>query len=626
MLLVGGGGGGGHSGGGCCDEAAGGGGAGQMGILSLEQLQTCTVTVGCGGHGGRNEWAAASFGMNGNDSSLVFGPYNATAYGGGGGAGPMSEGLSGGSSGGSFGCNHNSFQSPGVKGRLAQLPTGATFKLFGNRGGYGYSNFPGGGGGGAGRIGGYYDAHPDAGGNGTIWNITGVVYAGGGSGGSSLLRKGGLGGGGNGGGANEAGTNGQANLGGGGGGGGIECYKGGKIGGNGGSGVVAIAFTCPPGTYVDNSGNNFCNFCPHGHHSNSISIGNVSTCHACPAGKYASSNHTSCITCADGTISAKQGDSQGYCTKCGPGKYSVSNHSICQLCPPGSKCATSDICQGQCKLCEENTFCSGYGCTTCSSCASITSMKTSIGSYGCACPDDMLYTTVSLFSILIQSDLTLRSFTQDNGTSSEYDIHYYITEMLNVELDENGDGYISREETILAMKYRSLTSTVITSKSTLLPLWRYKSTLIYDLVSISELYKNMRTNYQGGTKSFDGSGIDIVTSISTDYPNSSWTSAHCNQYDAYNNPNYAAVQVNWAYSQSVSDLKNSEGLNQVCAYVNGQLAQQYSQHGSQDLSITNFIGDQISNDLSYKRVYCIVVMYLNRPNQYACTVGLYYVI
>ena len=87
------------------------------------------------------------------------------------------------------------------------------------------------------------------------------------------------------------------------------------------------------------------------------------------------------------------------------------------------------------------------------------------------------------------------------------------------------------------------------------------------------------------------------------------------KYDAYNYPSYEAVKVNWKL--------DSSQLNQVCAYVNGQLMEKFF-NGAQDKSITAFDGDKKSDTFSYKRVYCIVVTYSSGSSGYTCsTVGLY---
>ena len=606
-------------------EGAGGGGAGRMDVISIGTMQSGSLYVGCGGSPDPNY----SGSKGGESFFLAYCSTHFTSFysdivpGGGGGAFHGQNGVSGGSSGGSTGYSSPTFYSENPRASIKILP-GLAYSTFGNLGGNAGLTSPGGGGGGAGGIGGNgMDCNP-AGGAGHLWTITGVKYAGGGSGGLGTTEKcnfenkpsPGVDGGGNGGLEHRSGSDGSANTGGGGGGGGRD----GGMGGHGGSGVVAIAFTCPPGYEADKSGKNFCKSCSNG----KFSTGGMSFCSACPVGKYASNDYTTCITCANGTFSANPGDSQGERAKCASGKYASPDHDSCPSCPPGSYCEAVGACQDQCNLCGVGTFCESYGCISCSSCASITSQYTPIGSYGCACPSDMQNSS-SLFSILIQSDLTLRSFTQNYNTTSPYDVEHYINQMLNVELDENGDGDISRDEIIQAMKYRSLQSTII-AQSSAIPLWKIGSVPDDDnSVRVSVVYDTMLANYNGAMKSFDGSGSEVVAFVTTDYPNSSWTSDHCNQYDAYNNPNnYSAVQVNWGYYQSLDSLRSNYGLLQVCAYVNGQRVQQYSK-GSQDLSFTNFTGDKESKDLSYKRVYCIVLSYKSRSLQYVCTVGLYYV-
>ncbi len=233
-LVVGGGGGGGGT-------IGGGGGAG--GLLYNSSFSVTTqaydVIVGEGGIGALGYNSAGQTGGNGDNS--VFS--SLTAIGGGGGAGwlgyPSTSGGSGG--GGSAG-------GAGSAGTAGQGYAGGNYQLD-----------HGGGGGGASEVGGSGTGASDSiGGDGLQYDISGTntYYAGGGGGGvrDTTGYEGGAGGLGGGGQGEDTSTkNPDADgINGTGGGGGGAGYNGAnptvRIGGNGGSGIVIISYSTPPGT------------------------------------------------------------------------------------------------------------------------------------------------------------------------------------------------------------------------------------------------------------------------------------------------------------------------------------------------------------------------------------------
>ena len=201
LLIVGGGG-----GGGCCSPSAGGGGGGLLYYSSypVSAGTKYSVTVGAAGTG------ANPNGNNGGNS--IFGPL--VVYGGGGGA-YATNGLSGGSGGG--GGYSNTSGGSGVLGQ-------------GNSGGNGYTtSLACGGGGGAGSVGGNATASTGgSGGNGLVYSISGTstYYAAGGAVGAPYI-------------GGTAGINPSGS--------GSGSYGGGgySVGGNGGSGIIIIAYQGP---------------------------------------------------------------------------------------------------------------------------------------------------------------------------------------------------------------------------------------------------------------------------------------------------------------------------------------------------------------------------------------------
>jgi hypothetical protein len=245
ILVVGGGGGGGGG-------IGGGGGAGAVVHVPSAVMPrgSYTITVGNGGSGSESWDKGPS--NKGSPSSITGGSFNIVAEGGGGvtRGHPTGKGLVGGSGGGAAGPNQN-INIGGAAGTSSSLG-GFSGNIYGNRGGNNtevrrgdWTNAAGGGGAGAAAA----DTDPSSwqrgnGGNGKMFNITGVdvFYGGGGGGGGHpIAGSGGLGGGGDGsaqgGGGGEGGA-GQDNTGGGGGGG---CWAV-TMGGKGGSGIVVIKY------------------------------------------------------------------------------------------------------------------------------------------------------------------------------------------------------------------------------------------------------------------------------------------------------------------------------------------------------------------------------------------------
>jgi len=240
LVVAGGGGGGGGS-------AAGGGGSGgfRTGTLSVLPTTIYSLSVGNGGLGKAGNTNGGERGGTGQNS--VFS--SITSLGGGGGGGEGAGQQTGGSGGSGGGACYQTGQAPG---------TGTSGQ--GNNGGYGNTGYWGGGGGGAGASGGnasYGTSSAGAGGAGLSSAITGVTtwYAGGGGGATQNDNlsggAGGQGGGGQGAQDNATGSapstggvSGTPNTGGGGGGnpeGSLRANV-----GNGGSGIVVLAY---PNTY-----------------------------------------------------------------------------------------------------------------------------------------------------------------------------------------------------------------------------------------------------------------------------------------------------------------------------------------------------------------------------------------
>ncbi|NDE44173.1 MAG: hypothetical protein EB073_07765, partial [Burkholderiaceae bacterium] len=227
LAIAGGGGGGGFGG--------GGGAGGRLTSSSYKLIygKTYNLTIGAGGTGGTG--GASTSGTN--TSLISSGLASINAIGGGSGLSYNYSTTYGASVGGSGGGG-----SPGASGTAGQGNSGGNWS-----GAPYYSHGGGGGAGAAGSNGGASGG--GAGGSGASSSITGsaVIYAGGGGGGGYCnYPAGGAGGSGGGGaGGNQSAASGSAgttNTGGGGGGGGEGCGSVRRNGGNGGSGILIIAY------------------------------------------------------------------------------------------------------------------------------------------------------------------------------------------------------------------------------------------------------------------------------------------------------------------------------------------------------------------------------------------------
>ena len=229
-------------------SAAGGGGGGVgIGTINFKKDITYNISIGSGGQFDITNFRST----NGNDTTIIGGLINETAYGGGGGGAftnaqwqrdaGIHNGQSGGSSGGA---SRNGSSGTATKG-ISSSSINSSIVYYGNIGGLnrlvGSTNYAGGGGG-AGYQGNYkyinstYVFKDGYGGEGKISSITGIsnYYGGGGTAGNADITEDGLGGGGN-----YYRKSGIINTGGGGCG---SVYSLPEQPGNGGSGLVIIRY------------------------------------------------------------------------------------------------------------------------------------------------------------------------------------------------------------------------------------------------------------------------------------------------------------------------------------------------------------------------------------------------
>ena len=621
FLLVAGGGGGGDIPGNSCEGSGGGGGGGVCaGVIKLVGGSSYSLSIGnAGGHG------------NTGGDSHIYGN-GVDIYVNGGGFGRSGGGGSGGGGSGNGVGGNGGFAGPTYPGGCN---TGCNNILFyGNGGGQGDHLGYGGGGGGAGS-----GPHSKNGGDAFYW-VYGNDYFGGGGGGGEGNNccdgnnpgwNGGTSGGKYAGGGNVGGSCGtnayKQNTGAGGGGSGCFC----GIGGNGASGVAIFAY-CAAGTYESGTS---CVQCPAGTASSVAGLQSVGTCATCPAGSFSNPGAASCTACPAGKYSSSLGSQ--VCSFCPPGTYSPNpGASTCKACPNGTANAnygsasalscvpcvagyfSSISGSATCTACPIGHFSPSPGLTSCTACPAV-AYYTPAGSSACHCSP--IQTSVNLCSLLFQSDITLNSYTASYTNKTDvYGVSQYLLSILKIEVDINGDGIISRTEITAALGYRSIQSSALAS----IPVWNNAN--YTDSVPVMDLFNDAITSFNLSPKhTFDGSGASDLHSITSTYPNTNWNSALCYQYDSFLNSNYSPVSVTWQYSQSYSNIV-AGGLAQVCGYVNGRLINDFDMsYNLNDGYQTNLLDNGADSDLSFKRVYCLVIWHNDFTTQYQCSLGLFYV-
>lgn len=498
---------------------------------------------------------------------------------------------------------------------------------------------------------------------------------------------GGGGGGGKGGSRYLSGSDGSDNTGGGGGGSGCS----GKGGGKGGDGVVIIAFSCPGGYRDDLNGTSACTICPIGTYSPEPieeekyynADKQFSVCTECPAGKYSSSpGSSSCNDCPPGTFGNATRLSS--CSTCPLGKFSYPATTLCLPCAANhfsSKTGGPDVCQ----LCEAGKY-SNPGSTICKTCPSgyysingsdcqwcgaqyDHTLKFNNKTYHwtggptkqqCYCEKGYTMSSLctvkecgkafdipslSLGSLLLNSDMQLRIFTASLGniaelpsplvTLNQHDqlnsAYDYLYKLISVGLDINGDGNITRAEIESALNVRS----VSVANASFFPVWCIRpvaGSLCYQLeVEVKQMYNDALSNFKNSSKHyFDGSGVPVIVDLESSYPTPAWSVATCKSFDQSISPDdYKPVNTSWTF-QSRYDLS----VESFCAYdiSTGEvkLSSDSPHNGYENTSAFFLDHSRVYEINSYKRIYCIKVIYLQKSSNIIstgveCTVGLLFV-
>ncbi len=408
--------------------------------------------------------------------------------------------------------------------------------------------------------------------------------------------------------------------------------------------------------------------CRAGQYTDLTMKSSVPICTACPAGKVAqfagSVGISSCQTCASGTYSLEGAAS---CTPCnlqaGRGSYASSGglQSTCQ-CASGYFGSYCDI------QCSDGQYWS-YSASSCQQCASGTYSTTStsqctpcntIGRYiseglqsTCRCALGFTGTNCdiadcnsiipggSLLGLLLASSRDLRDYTKTYdantvaGTLSS--VRAMLKNILEQEVDINSNDEITASEALQALSVKSIYSKGMDA----LPVWcnafNSSGSCSFTAVTTDSVLTDALFNYQTSLEhTFEGSGSAQISSLTSTYPDSSWTIAQCQQYD---HGIYASTASNVLTSWSTTAAPTGRTYLKTCGYINGLKSSVFTTDNVLKGLTTQFSDSvAISTDNRYKRVYCIAMYYAigctDPPtcNSYTslevkteCAVGLYYV-
>ena len=243
--------------------------------------------------------------------------------------------------------------------------------------------------------------------------------------------------------------------------------------------------------------------------------------------------------------------------------------------------------------------------------------------------------------MFVQSDANLRQYSLNfNKTSTQIsNAKIYLETLLTTQVDLNGDGNITTTEMLQALSYRSI------SNIPTMNLWCRSSvpgstcyTTTPNVVETAAMFNDMVNNFLTSSQhTFDGSGNLLVSSMTSTFPNTSWSDSQCQQNNLIFNSN-ARVLSSW-------NLATTFPVSRVCGYVNANLSSAfvsstYILSGTQTFFSDVYIGMR----QNYKRIYCISVDYITGctsggtligktcssgsaviSTAYSCSVGLFYV-
>ena len=231
-----------------------------------------------------------------------------------------------------------------------------------------------------------------------------------------------------------------------------------------------------------------------------------------------------------------------------------------------------------------------------------------------ACPQTL--PKLSLGAVLFMADSQLRTYsgTFYNPTNLPT-VTTYFKSLVQIQLDADSNGIISRTEMLTFLQSRSV-AFAPQDEPQYIWLSSYDSSNVYvNEVDTQTLISDALRNLQMSAKhTFDGSGQAGISSISSIYPDESWTSDQCTSNDHYAHQSpQPSTPIHWTFATGASNIN-------VCLYSNGQSLGANSQStGIKNGAVLSY--DYLRTDYIGKLVVCIQ---LNPPN-FDCTVAVIYV-
>ena len=383
-------------------------------------------------------------------------------------------------------------------------------------------------------------------------------------------------------------------------------------------------------------------------------------CSNCLPGQFSAAGGL-CTSCAPYQYQPNSGQSNCLsCTSCSSGQF-VSSHcmstqdSICSDCPIGQFNPQATTLSTTCSVCPSGYF-SSQGSPSCTACGSNqnsfpgnplpsryhwTSFNGIQSSCECApgyigsnceikaCADFL--PEGSLMSLLINAVTEfddLSTALASNPINQDYisNGESFLVDFLNNEVDFNGDNIIELQEVMYALQYRSVQANGLSN----MHVWncRHNSTgCSPTAVSKTRIYNEAVYCFLNSAKHlFDCSGVSIISSLKSTYPNSDDVSV-CELSDQSWRPvTYQHPVTNWTY---ISSAHAQIGMNgSVCVYTNGINIKgpPFSTDSIASGIVSNFTDPNNNpNVTSYRRVYCVAVLLNNGLYSYECSSGLFYV-